>query len=49
MTKKDLLKKFIDEIYSTPPKEKCPSNKIVYNHIEDIWSIDLANFRDYKI
>ena len=26
-----------------------PTNKIVYNHIDDVWSIDLADMIDYKI
>ena len=25
-----------------------PTNKVVYNHIEEIWSIDLADFSDCK-
>ena len=48
MTKKDLTKISIDEIYSSPPRKKYPTNKIVYNHIDDIWSIDLADFSYYK-
>ena len=47
--KKDLTKIFIDEIYSTPPRKNYPTNKIVYNHIDEIWSIDLADLSDYKI
>ena len=47
--KRDLTKIFIDEIYSTPPRKKYPTNKIIYNHIEEIWSIDLADMIDYKI
>ena len=47
--KKDLAKIFIDEIYSTPTKKNYPTNKIVYNHIDEIWSIDLADMIDYKI
>ena len=46
--KKDLTKIFIDEIYSKPPKKNYPTNKIIYNHIDEIWSIDLADFSDYK-
>ena len=26
-----------------------PTNKIVYNHIDEIWSIDLLDMIDYKI
>ena len=47
--KKDLTKIFIDEIYSTPPRKNFPTNKIVYNHIDEIWSIDLADMVDYKV
>ena len=46
--KKDLTKIFIDEIYSTPPRNNYPTNKIIYNHVDEIWSIDLADFSDYK-
>ena len=49
MIKKDLTKIFIDELYSTPPKKNYETNKIVYNHIDEIWSIDLADMIDYKI
>ena len=48
MTKKDLTKVFIDEIYSKPPKRNYPTNKIVYNNIDEIWSTDLADMIDYK-
>ena len=46
--KKDLVKIFIDEIYSTPPKRNYPTNKIKSNQIDEIWSIDLADMLDYK-
>ena len=46
--KRDLTKIFIDEIYSKPPIKNYPTNKIIYNHIDEIWSIDLADFSDYK-
>ena len=48
MIKKDLTKIFIDEIYSKPPMKNYQTNKIVYNHLDEIWSIDLADFSDYK-
>ena len=48
MIKSDLTKIFINEIYSKPPRKNYPTNKIVYNHIDEIWSIDLADFFDYK-
>ena len=47
--KKDLTKKFVDEIYSKAPKKNYETNRIVYNHIDEIWSIDLADFSDYKV
>ena len=47
--KKDLTKIFIDEIESRPPKKTYPPDKLTYNHIDEIWSIDLAEFSDYKI
>ena len=46
---KDLTKIFIGEIYATPPKKKYETNKIIYNHIDEIWSIDLADMIDYTI
>ena len=48
MSKKNNMKTFIDEIYNTPPKKFYPTNKIIYNHIDEIWSIDLADMIDYK-
>ena len=47
--RRDLTKIFIDEIYSKPPRKNYPTNKIVYNHIDEICSIDLADMIDYKI
>ena len=48
MIKKDFIKILIDEIYSKAPMKSYPTNKIVYNHINEIWSIDLAYMVDYK-
>ena len=48
MVKRELIKIFIDEIYSSPPKKNFPTNKIIYNYVDEIWSIDLADFSDYK-
>ena len=47
--KKVLTKTFIDEIYSKPPRKNYPTNKIIYNHIDEIWPIDLPDMIDYKI
>ena len=49
MSKKDKIKDFIEEIYSSPPKKNYPTNIIVYNHIDEIWSIDLADMIEFKI
>ena len=48
MVKKALTKIFIDEIYSKPPRKNYPNNKLIYNHIDEIWSIDLADMIDCK-
>ena len=48
MAKKDKIKIFIDEFYSKPPKRNYPTNKIIYNHIDEVWNIDLADMVDYK-
>ena len=47
--KKDLTKMFINDNYGKAPKKNYPTNKIVYNHIDEIWSNDLADFSVYKI
>ena len=47
--KKDLTKMFTNEIFSKAPKKNYETDKIVYNHIDEVWSIDLADFLDYKI
>ena len=47
--KRDITKIFIDEIYSSPPKKNYETNTIIYNHIDETWSIDLADMIDYKI
>ena len=39
---------FIVEIYSEPPMKNYPTNKIVYYHIDETWSNDLADMTDYK-
>ena len=43
------MKIFIDEIYSKAPKKNYETNKITYNHTDEIWSVGLADFSDYKI
>ena len=36
----DLTKIFIDETFSLPPRENYPTKRIIYNHNDEIWSID---------
>ena len=47
MSKKDLTKIFIDEIYSNPPKKNYLTNKTIVKHIDDTWSLDLLDMIDY--
>ena len=49
MAKSEVIKIFIDAIYSNAPKKNSETNKIVYNHVDEIWSIELADMIDYKI
>ena len=49
MINKDLTKIFVDEIYSKAPKKNYPTNEIIYNHIDEIWSNDLVDMIDYKV
>ena len=47
--KKELAKIFVDEVFSAKTRDKSyPNKKIIYNHIDEIWSIDLAAMVDYK-
>ena len=47
--KKDLTKIFIDEIYSSSPKNNYPTNKTIIKSTDDNWSSDLLNMNDYDI
>ena len=46
MTQKN-IKKFINEIYSKPPRRNYPTNKTNVYHIDDIWSLDILDLKDY--
>ena len=46
MTQKN-IKIFINEIYSKPPKKNYPTNKTNVYHIDDIWSLDVLDLKDY--
>ena len=46
MTQKN-IKIFINEIYSKGPKKKYATNKTDVYHIDDIWSLDILDLKDY--
>ena len=46
MTQKN-IKIFINEIYSKPPKKNYITNKTDAYHIDDIWSLDILDLKDY--
>ena len=48
MIKNDLTNIFLDKFHTKPPMRKYPTNKLVYNNIDEIWSIHLADMIDYK-
>ena len=41
------IKIFINEIYSKPPKKYYATNKADVYHIDDIWSLDILDLKDY--
>ena len=41
------IKIFINEIYSKPPKKNYATNKTNVYHIDDIWSLDILDLKDY--
>ena len=46
MTQKN-IKIFINEIYSKGPKKNYATNKTDVYHIDDIWSLDILDLKDY--
>ena len=46
MTQKT-IKIFINEIYSKPAKKNYVTNKTDVHHIDDIWSLDILELKDY--
>ena len=46
MTQKN-IKIIINEIYSKPPKKNYSTNKTDVYHIDDIWSLDVLDLKDY--
>ena len=41
------IKIFRNEIYSKPLKKNYPTNKTDVYHIDDIWSLDILDLKDY--
>ena len=41
------IKIIINEIYSKPPKKNYATNKTDVYHIDDIWSLDILDLKDY--
>ena len=41
------IKIFINEIYSKGPRKSYPTNKTDVYHIDDIWSLDILDLKDY--
>ena len=48
MTQKN-IKIFINEIYSEPPKKNYATNKTDVYHIDEIWSLDILDLKDYGL
>ena len=46
MTQKN-IKIFINEIYSKPPKKYYPTNKTDVYYIDETWSLDIFDLKDY--
>ena len=46
MTQKN-IKIFINEIYSKPPRKNYITNKTDVYYIDDIWSLDILDLKDY--
>ena len=41
------IKIFINEIFSKPPKRNYAANKTDVYHIDDVWSLDISDLKDY--
>ena len=46
MTQKN-IKLFLKEFYSKSPKKNYATNKTDVCHIDDIWSLDILDLKDY--
>ena len=47
MIERDLIKIFIEEIYSRPPKKNYGTNKTITRSFDDTWSSDFLDMNDY--
>ena len=41
------IRVFINEMFSKPPRKIYATNKTVVHHIDDIWSLDILELKDY--
>ena len=41
------IKIYVNEFFSRPPKENYATNKTEVYHIDDIWSLDILDLKDY--
>ena len=41
------IRKIINEIYSKAPKKNYATNKTDVHHVDDIWSLDILDLKDY--
>ena len=48
MTQKS-IKIFKNEIYSKPPKQNYATEKTNVFHVDDIWSFDIIDLKDYGL
>ena len=46
MTQKN-IKSFIKELNSNSPRKYYDTNKTDFYHIDDIWSLDILDLKDY--
>ena len=46
MTEKS-IKIFMDEIHSKPPKKNYATNKTDVYNIDEVWSLDFLDLKDY--
>ena len=47
-TTQETIENFIDEVYLKPPKNNYPTNKTDVYQIDEIWSLDTLDLRNYE-